>query len=607
MNCSLIFFTIIPFLFENIQNIHQGFSKNISKNGSNNIIMRILATPLSNYIPIKDMFTFHYIYAIIIMIFSIGHTICHYSNIITSNEATMFYIRKWDWDGTCYFTGSIIVISMLIIYAGTCSSLIHLTHYLSWIFIIILMLHSKEYFIWSLFPISLYLLEIYCKRNRITKNMMITGIDMISSFTLIKFKPSQPLIKDFTFEEGSYVYVNCPSISKTEWYSFPINSIVQDLNNSRTRIELVSNERVIPAPRPLNLPNDSKWNKYIKVSQDLKTLESVVATSPTYIDKHETGYDEFFSILINTDTNATKEGIWIKKLIKYLDNISLSVDKDDSKTVYPRYFYSYDNRGDIEIGMKTPVLKIDGPYNHGFIGHYSKYNTLMLIANSSDNGKGLIYCSSLLSNIVKHNWINELGPSIVHFYWIIEEHQILSYLWFLYEIQDLSFEFKKLLESNPDRHTYLEINIYIEETKSSSIKKKNNSKVSSPKSNANNTIENKFRRDRGYNELTGFPIFTIDDLYNLMNNPSQSSKGQIDMMKNQNPTNRLQECWIWKGQPIWDEIFVEVNSNRVDKTICVMNTCKDQPSTTSINDELHKAVDKHNKSSEFKLYSYNNT
>ena len=90
--------------------------------------MRILAIPISSYIPIKHMFTFHYIYAVIIMIFSIGHAICHYSNIISSNEATMVYIRKWEWDGTCFFTGSIIVISMLIIYAGNASSLMHVTH-----------------------------------------------------------------------------------------------------------------------------------------------------------------------------------------------------------------------------------------------------------------------------------------------------------------------------------------------------------------------------------------------------------------------------------------------------------------------------------------------
>lgn len=179
------------------------------------------------------------------------------------------------------------------------------------------MLHSKEFFIWSLLPITLYLIEIYCKRNRIiSKPMTITGIDMISSFILIKFKP---VLKncDFIFEEGSYVYVNCPSISKTEWYSFLISSIIQDFISSRTRIELISSEPVVPALKPPKLTDNDKWNKYIKVSQDLNILNTIESTSSIYPDKHETGYNEFLSILINTKDNTNNsEGIWITKLKK---------------------------------------------------------------------------------------------------------------------------------------------------------------------------------------------------------------------------------------------------------------------------------------------------
>jgi len=305
-----------------------------------------------------------------------------------------------------------------------------------------------------------------------------------------------------------------------------------------------------------------------------------------------------------------KEAEWLSKLKEYLETIDCSKTSDK----FPRHYYSLDDHNDIEVGMKSakesaPVIRIDGPY-YSFVGNYSKYNTLMLVADTSDAGRGLVQCSSILSSLLKYRWRNHLGgPNIVHFYWIVKENQVQNYTWFLYTIVDLSFEFKKLLESDPNIGAYLEINIYIlpDSTKATTSK----TKSSSGKNIDVKKLDLKCRRDRHYQELTGFPIFSIDDLYNMMMKPPETSSGQIEKMKQETPTNRLQEAWIWQGQPEWDDIFNEVDANRVDKTVCVMNTCKnsqcEEALTSSRDDDLKKMVNKYNKDgNDFHLHSCSN-
>jgi hypothetical protein len=451
------------------------------------------------------------------------------------------------------------------------------------------------------------MLEIFIKRNRLTRPVVVTDVDVIASFLVVKLRP---LIKsDFVFTEGSYVYINCPFISKTDWFYFPISSTMDDLQcSSNKRVELVTGESVIPAPRPLSIPSDSKWSKYIKEHQDLTALSSIDPNSSVFIEKHETGYDEFISFHMNTDVHgisasSAKESAWLSKFKEYLETLDGSKTSDK----FPRHYYSLDDHNDIEIGMKSskegaPVIRIDGPY-YSFVGNYSKYNTLMLVADTSDAGKGLVQCSSILSSLLKYRWRNQLGPGIVHFYWIVKESQVQNYTWFLYTIVDLSFEFKKLLESDPSIGTYLEINIYV-------IPDSTNTKPAGrkTKSNQGKNIDLKCRRDRHYQaELTGLPIFSIDDLYSMMMKPPVNSSNQIEKMKQEAPSNRLQECWIWQGLPDWDDIFNEVDANRVDKTVCVMSTCKtsqcDEPLTSSRDEDLMKMVNKYNKDgSDFHLH-----
>ena len=580
MNCALIFFTTLPCLCEHIVHMQLALNSMITPNS-----IALLAVPLTSYLPLKQMFAFHNVYAALIFICTWGHAICHYSNIISSNNATMVYVSKWGWVGTSYFTGSILVIAMLIIYCGALSSLMEVTHHMMWIFIIILMLHSKYYFIWSLFPISLYLAERAWKRLRPTKPMAITSVDIISSFLVIKVIP---VIKnDFTFKEGSYVYVNCPSISKSEWYPFPISSAIGDLKGTTKRIELLTGERVISSPRPTDLPHDCKWNKYIKESQDVSVLSSMDPMAPVFIDKHETGYDEFMSLHINTNvTTDTKEGLWISRLTRYLESVDAGATTD---TLLPRHFYSLNDRNDIEVGVQfnadnVPIIRIDGPYL-SFAENYTSYNTLMLIADTSDHGKGLVTCSSILSSLLNYRWKNTKGPNIIHCYWTVEQNQIQDYMWFLHAITDLSFEFKSLLESNPAAETYLEINIYVLKEDGGNIRKADSS----------------INRARPYNDLTGYPIFNVNSLFNLMIDPTETSNDQIEKMKKDSPTNRLQDLWVWEGGPKWNLIFAEVDTNRIDKAVCVMNTSKD----SDVNLELKKEMTKYTKvDSEFHLHSY---
>ena len=72
-----------------------------------------------------------------------------------------------------------------------------------------------------------------------------------------------------------------------------------------------------------------------------------------------------------------------------------------------------------------------------------------------------------------------------------------------------------------------------------------------------------------YSDAFGRPVFTAQQLYNEMLNPSVKSKDQRTAMKNAESPNRFQDVWIWNGRPEWDDIFSDIKENREHRDIGV--------------------------------------
>ena len=76
------------------------------------------------------------------------------------------------------------------------------------------------------------------------------------------------------------------------------------------RISLETGEEVIEVPRPKGLARDEKWSKYCPVGKDYTRIKP-----SEFLDKHETGYNDYVSVHIKVHGLEHKEArTWTRKL-----------------------------------------------------------------------------------------------------------------------------------------------------------------------------------------------------------------------------------------------------------------------------------------------------
>jgi hypothetical protein len=177
------------------------------------------------------------------------------------------------------------------------------------------------------------------------------------------------------------------------------------------------------------------------------------------------------------------------------------------------------------------------------------YRTIMLVGA----GIGLTPCASILTALTKYRWRKNFNPEIVHFYWIVRQNEVDSFQWLIHLLTDISFEMKKGREMHQiEKKYYCEINIYV--TAADKNKKVEVKPLQRPS------------KELGVEEsrlgLKIAPAFTAEALYAEMLNPSVESNSQIQKMKGADPPNRFQDIWVWRGRPVWDEIFHEMREQR---------------------------------------------
>ena len=394
-DCSLLILPVIKMVLRKLNNSGESLA---AAQNSTDYCAKLLARPITRYIPIQRNIEFHKVIAFTVLFFAMGHTVAHLANLRNADDTTLRYFVKWGWVGTSYFTGGVVTIAMLLIFSGASNrmrqtkyELFFQSHHAFLVFYLFMFMHGPNFIYWSLVPCLLYLVERYLQVWRGNQPILVTRVEWIAPVMAVYFRP---LLRDaFAFKEGQYLYLNCPHISSTEWHPFTISSCQEDLSCG-SRVCLATGEDVHPVPRPTDLPAKAKWSKFYPVSRDWRSMDPL-----DYLEQSETDYNDYLSCHIRVHGLDDLEAkSWTRKLKEYFEVLAGGggAAGDREKSVFPVFFSRREARGEVLMGRVSgpdgrQLLRVDGPHSAP-AEHYGNYGTVMLIGA----GIGLTPCASIL-------------------------------------------------------------------------------------------------------------------------------------------------------------------------------------------------------------------
>jgi hypothetical protein len=549
MNCAILLLPVIKLILRKMTNLAQKFQ---DLQDNTDYFSKFFSYSFARYVPIQKNIEFHKLVAFTVCIMTIGHIIGHYANLVYSYDITLAFFKKWGWEGTAFFTGSVILVAMFVIFSAAADIIRHTkyeiffkAHHMFFVFYAIMFLHGPRFWYWGIVPVGLYLYDRYQQQSKGADPFMISKVEYIHPVMALYFKPC--FSKDFSFKEGQYLYLSCPEISSSEWHPFTISSAQDDMING-PRVYLETGEEVLEVPRPKNLHPNAKWNKYYLISTNWKDLDP-----NDYIDKYDTGYNDYISCHIKIhglDDPVAKT--WTRKFKEYLETCAGNAPGTNN---FPLFFKSKDHRNDIQIGQlydqdNQRMICVDGPHSAPS-EHFCNYGTSMIVGG----GIGLTPCASIITSLIKHRWKQGLkNPEILHLYWVVRQGDVDSFQWLVHLLTELSYDYKKSREDNIiDEINYVEFNIFV-----TAVDKNPKTPMAFQKPK------------RKYIQSETQPLFTADKLYDLMLNPTVSSKKMVDIMKKGGlQPNRLQDVWVWNGRPDWNQIFADIADQRQHSEIGV--------------------------------------
>ena len=115
LNSMLILLPVTKTLLTRLYNTGVSFH---AAQQQNNIFTKCFAGPLIRYLPLHKNIDFHKLCAGSIFFFTWIHIICHYANLVVSNDTTLVLFTMYGWSYFAYFSGAIITVAMFFIYSG---------------------------------------------------------------------------------------------------------------------------------------------------------------------------------------------------------------------------------------------------------------------------------------------------------------------------------------------------------------------------------------------------------------------------------------------------------------------------------------------------------
>jgi len=232
-----------------------------------------------SFLPLDDYIELHKIVGIVILIETIVHTIAHLINLYekckkeNSNYWTDLLTNRISLG---FPTGVLELFLLFIILVFTLScvrkrghfQLFYLFHLLSIPFLLIMIIHGKQFWKWLLVPGLLYTIEKILKFKKIGSNKF--GDTYISEATLLPSKVTHLVIKrpkKFHYKAGDYIFINIPAIAKYEWHPFSISSVPELQDHIWLHVRAVGNWT-------------SKLNSFVRARLETKYIdETTLRTS----------------------------------------------------------------------------------------------------------------------------------------------------------------------------------------------------------------------------------------------------------------------------------------------------------------------------------------
>ena len=197
---------------------------------------------MGRYLPLDHSIRYHKLVGYVILFYSSIHTIAHcfnFKDMSMQPRAYQTFVEllfpisgKPFPRGYASLTGWIILLVLLIIVITSLPfvrrsghfEVFYYFHLLYIVFYCVLLLHGPQFWQWFLPPGVLFVLEAL---NRLRKYVWKNGRTHVVQGILLPSKVVHLVIKrpaNFKFSPGDYVFVQIPSIAKTEWHPFTISS-----------------------------------------------------------------------------------------------------------------------------------------------------------------------------------------------------------------------------------------------------------------------------------------------------------------------------------------------------------------------------------------------
>ncbi|XP_035699930.1 NADPH oxidase 5-like [Branchiostoma floridae] len=200
------------------------------------------STPVGRYLPLDQHIAFHKVIGVMILVFSLLHTIAHVYNFVKLTETTPHTLMEYmlgtnlgiGWvSGSASMTGWVLLWLLLVITLSS-TSLVRNSGHFQWFYwihqltipwFVLLVIHAESFWLWLLLPGLFYVIErvLRTKMARVTRygHMSIQqGIVLPSK--VVHVVVSRP--RNFKFQPGDYVYLCVPAIAAHEWHPFTISS-----------------------------------------------------------------------------------------------------------------------------------------------------------------------------------------------------------------------------------------------------------------------------------------------------------------------------------------------------------------------------------------------
>ncbi|CAF0735990.1 unnamed protein product [Adineta steineri] len=192
------------------------------------------------YIPVDSHIDAHRVVGTVLFISSMMHTGGHTIHFATHTQDWSFLkslfttAAQLGWVAdSATITGDILLIILLVMFICSLQcirqrpgfhKLFNYTHSLFWILFLLLIVHSRDFWKWTLVPMTLYILEkIYLLKRYLPTygrtRLISVKIEDKNVLTLIIKRP-----KIFNFHTGEYINICLPNIINNEWHPFTISS-----------------------------------------------------------------------------------------------------------------------------------------------------------------------------------------------------------------------------------------------------------------------------------------------------------------------------------------------------------------------------------------------